>query len=69
MSGLRYCISALAIGGLAVGYAASQYAYFSGRAADYAAVVDQPAVRYVALALLLACIVLAFIPDQGGDNP
>lgn len=69
MSGLRYCISALAIGGLAVGYGASQYAYFTGRAADYALAVDQPGVRYAALALLVICMVLAFIPESGEDKP
>lgn len=68
MKVFRLAISVLGVAGLAIGYFASQTAYFSGRAAEYAQAVDQPAVRYASLALLAAAILLAFIPDREGDK-
>jgi hypothetical protein len=64
MSVLRFTISALAVIGLAAGYGASLIAFFTGRAARYADAVDGPAVRYAALALLLAALILAAVPRR-----
>ncbi|HRK22183.1 MAG TPA: hypothetical protein PLX06_10255 [Fimbriimonadaceae bacterium] len=60
----RLAISGLAVVGLGLGYLASQFAFFQGRAADYAQSLDQPAVRYGALALMAVAAVLAFIPNS-----
>lgn len=53
--------AALLLGG---GYAASQYAYFNGRAAEFAAQMDQPAIRWLATLLLIAAIALVFVKDK-----
>lgn len=62
----RLAVSGLALLALGLGYLASQWAFFNGRAAEYAQSLDQPAVRLGALALLLAAVLLAFIP--GGEE-
>ncbi|MBL8060293.1 MAG: hypothetical protein JNK63_06215 [Chthonomonas sp.] len=49
---------------LAIGYAASQWFFFNGRAKDYALLVDVPSVRMLSLVILLAFIALAFVPNQ-----
>lgn len=67
MKVFRLAVSVLGVLGLAAGYAASQYAFFNGKAADYAAAVDQPAIRFGSLALLAAAVVLALLPDREGD--
>lgn len=53
---------------LALGYAASQWAFFHGQAADYAKRVDTPPVRLLALALLIGCVVLTFVPARPRDD-
>lgn len=49
---------------LTAGYAASQWMTLQGRAAEWAAKVDQPPIRLLALVLLLAATALAFVPDR-----
>jgi hypothetical protein len=69
MSVLRYSISALVLLGLAAGYAASQLAFFSGQAAEFARAVDRPAVKWLALGVLLTAILFAFISEKDGVKP
>lgn len=58
--------AALLLGG---GYLASQVAFFSSMypqtanaTVEYAAKIDVPQVKIIALILLIACVVLAFVP-------
>lgn len=46
---------------MAAGYFASQIAYFSGRAVNYAESIDQSAVRLLALVLLGGALILGSI--------
>jgi len=64
---LRLVVSVFGVLGLAAGYAASQFAYFSGRAAEYAEAANQPVVRYASLGLLAIAVILALIPDREGE--
>jgi len=64
MSFLRYSLTLVALLALAAGYAASQYAFFNGRASEYAQTVDTPAIRILALVFLLAAIAFSFVPDK-----
>lgn len=61
---LRFSITVLALSALAAGYAASQVAFFTGRAPEYAAAVDRPAIRFAALLLLLLAVIAALIPAK-----
>ena len=51
---------------LTLGYIASQIAAIQGQgaAADYAAKVDQPSIRALALVLLVAALILSCLPDR-----
>ena len=49
---------------LVIGYTASQWFYFEGRAAQYAKIVDVPSIQSLALLLLVAFIVLALVPEK-----
>ena len=64
MSLLRYSISVVALLALAAGYAVSQYAFFTGRAPEYAQTVDRPAVKFLALAILIVAIAFSFVHDK-----
>jgi hypothetical protein len=57
-------VSALILGG---GFLLSLSFALDGRASEYAARVDQPAIVQLSLLILVAAIVLAFIPDR--DDP
>lgn len=59
---LRQALAYIAVIMLALGNAASVMAFFGQRAQQHSQAVDQSAFRYVALALLVGCIALAFIP-------
>ena len=61
---LRFSITVLSLLALAAGYAASQVAFFAGQAPNYAAAVDQPTVKVVALILLAFAIAASFVPDK-----
>lgn len=64
MKTLRTALSAITILLLLAGYVASQLAALNGTASDYAERVDQAPIRYAALALLIAAIVLAFVRER-----
>ncbi|GAB4133843.1 MAG: hypothetical protein Fur0036_19570 [Fimbriimonadaceae bacterium] len=67
MERLRYgyvLVMALLLG---LGYAASQYHFFNGTAAQYAAQVDVPTIRSLALLLLVAGIALGFAKSPSSD--
>lgn len=68
MQTLRWALAVVSFAWLAGGYLASQIAYRLGRAPEYARAVDQPAVKWLALALLAAAVVCALVPDKGGDE-
>ena len=65
---LRFLISVVVLVLLALGYAASQIMTLKGSASEYAKKVDCPPVQWFALALLLLCIVFAFIKDKEADE-
>jgi hypothetical protein len=62
---IRAGIAILSLVLLAVGYAASQIAY-PDRIVAYTEWIDRPAVSRAALVLVLAIVVLAFIPTKEG---
>lgn len=64
MKTVRIAFGAVCLVLLGAGYAMSQLAAFQGWAAQWAATVDVPAVRNLALILLLAAVALAFAPDE-----
>lgn len=64
MRTLRNALAASVVVALGAGYAASQWAFFSGDTAKYAAQVDSPPIRLLALLLLFLAAVLAFFPDK-----
>jgi hypothetical protein len=55
--------AALLLGG---GYLASQWAFLNGTTEQYAKAIDTPQVAVMALALLLACVVLACLRQEEG---
>ncbi len=69
MKTLRFALSVVGVLFLTLGYLASQVATFRGEASQFAARMDQPPVRWLATALLVAAIVLAFVKTdrQGAD--
>lgn len=68
MKTLRTALALVTVGLLTVGYFVSQYAYFNGWAADYAARVDVPPVSRLALVIFLAIVVLGFVKERGMDD-
>jgi hypothetical protein len=65
MKRIRLLIAGLGAVLLAVGYLASQMAFFNGQAQDYASKVDQPQIVLLALALFVAAVAFLVIPDRG----
>ncbi len=68
MSSLRFLLSVLVLLLLTIGYLGSQYFAFNGKASEWAKMVDTPAVVYLSLLLLLASIILCFVPDKEGES-
>ncbi len=68
MTSLRRLLSYIVLSLLTLGYLASQWAALTGVAPDYAARVDIPQVKLLSLLLLVAALVLAFIPDREAEN-
>lgn len=64
MKTLRFALSAFAIVALGGGYLASLVFSLTGRASEWAARVDNPTVSTVALLILVAALVLTFIPAK-----
>jgi hypothetical protein len=58
-------VTLLVLGG---GYAASQYAVFTGTTESYAKKIDSPQTQLIALAILVAAIVLALLPNKEADE-
>jgi hypothetical protein len=68
MRKLRVLISVAVLVLLPLGYAASQYMALGGSAEEYARRIDCPPVQWLALALLVVCVVLAFIRDEEANE-
>ena len=64
MKRLRLAVSVIGLILLAGGYFASQFAYWGGATESYIRGLDQSALPLLSLALLVAAIILAFIPDK-----
>lgn len=62
LGAIRYGLLGFTLVMLAVGYAASQWFFFTGRAKEYATLVDVPSLRMLSLIILVALITLAFVP-------
>jgi hypothetical protein len=60
----RTVLSAIALLLLGAGYVASQASVLTGSQLSYHAKVDQPPIRMLAMLLLVAAVVLAFIPER-----
>lgn len=69
MQTIRRALAVLTFVLLVGGYFLSQAAYRLGRAGEYARAIDQPAVKWLALALVVGAIVCALIPEKEGGNP
>lgn len=69
MNILRTVVQIAALLLLGGGYFASQWAYWEGDPRAYARAVDVPSIQMLALALLVACIVLALAPHPSEDDP
>lgn len=69
MERLRYGYVLLMALFLGLGYAASQYHFFNGTAAQYAAQVDVPTIRSLALLLLVMGIALGFAKPPSDEVP
>lgn len=69
MKSLRTVLSVVSIVLLGLGYIASQIAAWNGSATEYARRVDEAPIRTLALLLLLAAVILAFVPDREGTEP
>lgn len=68
MQTLRWGLTVLSFALLVGGYFASQAAYRVGLSAKYAHAIDQPAIKWLALALLAAAIACAFIPSKEDED-
>jgi hypothetical protein len=68
MKSLRNLLSMIVVGLLVLGYAGSQVAALQGNGSSYASKIDSPPIQLLSLAILLGCVVLAFIPDKGANE-
>jgi len=69
MKALREGLSIALILFLGGGYLASQLAYHQGRAPEYAAQIDTPPVRWLALVLLGAVVVVGILRKREPGDP
>lgn len=69
MTKVRMMVAVVTMLLLAVGYLASQYAYFQGNAPDYAAKIDSPPVVALSLVIFLAALILFLIPEREEPKP
>lgn len=69
MKTIRLGISCLGLLLLAGGYAASQMAYWQGRAADFARQIDTPPVVALSAIVLIASLLLSLKADADEANP
>lgn len=72
MTNLRTALTALVVALLVLGWGAAAFAAMDGRSSEWAARLDGPAtsgpVRLLALVVLLAAIVSAFVPDRESEG-
>lgn len=64
MSTLRNALAASVMVLLGAGYAASQWAFFTGQSARYAEQVDSTPIRILALLILGLAIALGLLPEK-----
>lgn len=64
MKRIRLLVAGLGAILLAVGYLASQFAFFNGQAADYAKKIDGPQIVLLALLLFVVAVGFLFVPDK-----
>ena len=64
MRAFRIGLATIIMVALALGYARSQMAAFAGEAPAYAATIDTPVVKALALVALILVVVFAFVPDR-----
>ncbi len=68
MALVRTAIALITLVLLTGGYAASQLAFFNGTTAQYIAALDASPVPMLALGLLVALVILAFIPAESDQD-
>ncbi len=68
MARLRLLIGIIGCVLLVAGYLASQAAYLSNSAAEYAAKVDRPEIVYLSLFLFMVALAFFFIPAKEHDE-
>lgn len=64
MSRVRAVLIGFLFGGLGLGWLLAVRAAFTGTQAEWAVSTDQPVVRWGALAIMLVCVILAFVPSR-----
>lgn len=64
MKTVRSALSVAIFALLAIGYLASQYAYFTGAPSEYAAKLDRPEITRLALVFLVVAFALMWLPDS-----
>lgn len=68
MKNLRAALAALAVALLTAGWAGAAWAAMNETAPDWAARMDLPPIRTLALVLLVAAVGLAFVPDRESET-
>lgn len=64
MRSLKEALATILVVLLALGYAGSQWAYFAGQPEAWAARIDVPQVKNLALAIVAAILVSGLWPDR-----
>ncbi len=59
MNSIKTAIASILIVALAAGYGLSQRAFFTGATAEYSSRIDQPAIRWIALLVIVLCLASA----------
>ncbi|CAN5586664.1 hypothetical protein BH11ARM2_BH11ARM2_03950 [soil metagenome] len=67
MKTVRKAFSWVALALLGGGYLGAMVMALTGRAAEWAEKMDQPPIRFLALFLLVAAVVCAFVPDREAE--
>lgn len=68
MTKARTFLAVLVLLLLTAGYAASQYAYFSGTIVDYSKRIDTPPISHLALVVFLAIVAFGFMREREADD-
>lgn len=64
MKNVRLAVSLIGVLLVVGGYFASQYAYFFGDPTQYSKAVDASQIPYLALFVLLMCVIFLLIPTE-----